>query len=130
MIIQGQEQKQDIGLVESGNMKLDEFVNKKIMDQMPYDVVEDLHFHMIDDDAFYRKYYLPVIDKIRSETNNDIIQGHLMPMVNKGLNHYCNKYDITPKPDKLMSEADKADLCSRIMEYEKNPPKDLDNAPA
>ena len=54
-------------------MKLDEFVNKKVMDPNAHDVIEDLHFHMIDDDAFYRKYYLPVIDKVRSETNNDII---------------------------------------------------------
>ena len=60
----------------------------KIQDKLPFDVVDDVHFHMINDDAFYRKHYLPCMDKIRSEKNEKIIQGHLDPMVHKCLNHY------------------------------------------
>ena len=65
----------------------------------------------------------PVIDKVRSETNNDIIprtfnvhgKQRFKPII-------VTNTILHPSPDKLMSEADKAHPCP-IMEYEKNPPK-------
>ena len=51
-------------------MRLDE-LDQKVQDKLPFDVVDDVHFHMINDDAFYRKYYMPCMDKIRMiETKN------------------------------------------------------------
>ena len=37
-------------------MKIFEIFNKEIEDKMPYDVVDDVHFHLLNDDMFYRKY--------------------------------------------------------------------------
>ena len=63
-------------------MRIDE-IYKPIKDEMPYDVPSDVHFHMLNDDGFYRKHYLPCMEKIRSERNEKVIQGHLMPMIDK-----------------------------------------------
>ena len=110
-------------------MKLFEFFGKEVKDKLPFDVVEDVHFHMIDDDAFYRKHYMPCMDKVKNETDNNVVRDTIMPMIDKCLNHYCNKYDLNETPKDLMSEQEKAQLVDRIMEYEKNPPKETDNAP-
>ena len=110
-------------------MKLVEFYDKKQAEKLPYNVVEDVHFHMIDDDAFYRKYYMPCMDKVRSETNEKTIQGYVMPMIDKCVNHYILKYDINKTPEELLTKEEKSDLAARVMEYEKNPPQELDNAP-
>lgn len=110
-------------------MKLFEFTNKSIKDDLPFDVVDDVHFHMIDDDAFYRKHYLPCMEKVKSDRNEDVIQGHIMPMIDKCLNHYCLKYDINKLPKDLMTKEEKSDLANKVLEYEKNPPKEEENAP-
>jgi hypothetical protein len=65
VIIQGQEQKQDIGLAGSGNMRIDEFFDRTPNDDLPYDVIDDVHFHMIDYDAFYRNHYLPCMYQVK-----------------------------------------------------------------
>ena len=36
-------------------MKINEFY-KDIKDDLPYDVLDDVHFHMLNDDMFYRKH--------------------------------------------------------------------------
>ena len=109
-------------------MKLYEFYNKQVNDELPYDVAEDVHFHMIDDDSFYRKHYLPTMDKCDLTSNEDVIRGHIIPMIDKCLNHYCLKYDLNQNPKELLSDEDKSKLVARIIEFEKNPPEDLDNA--
>jgi len=109
-------------------MKLVEFLDKEQDDKIPYDIVDDVHFHMINDDAFYRKYYMPCMDKVRGEKNEKILQGYLDPMINKCMNHYVNKYDIPKQPNELLKPEDRSKLCSRIMDYEKTPDKDLPDA--
>ena len=98
-----------------------EDLDKPINNELPYDVPSDVHFHMLNDDSFYRKYYLPVMDKIRSERNNDVIQGLLNPMIDKCVNHYIIKYDIAKKPNELMSKDEKSSLANKVLDFEKNP---------
>ena len=128
MIIQDQELRQDIGHAESGKMKISEF-HRMPQDEMPFDVPNDIHFHMLNDDGFYRKFYLPCMSKIRSERNEQVIQGHLKPMVDRCINHYCLKYDIPMSPDELMPPKDRQELASKVLDFERNPKEDLD-APA
>ena len=106
-------------------MKINEFY-KDIKDELPYDVLDDVHFHMLNDDMFYRKHYLPCMEKIRSERNEDVIQGHLDPMIHKGLNHYVIKYDINKTPTDLLSPEEFKQLKDRVMDHEKNPKEELD----
>ena len=128
MTIQDHVQKHVTGHVESGNMKLVEFLDKEPKDDMPFDIADDVHFHMINDDAFYRKYYMPCMDKVRAERNQEVIQGHINPMIDKCMNHYVNKYDIPMQPKELLKSKDRSSLIQRIMDYEKTPDKDLRNA--
>ena len=107
-------------------MKLVEFYDKKVEDKLPFDVVEDVHFHMIDDDSFYRKHYLPCMDKVNVLDDGATAEDYVMPMIDKCLNHYCLKYDINKLPKELLSKEERSDLFQRVMDYEKNPPEDLD----
>ena len=106
-------------------MRIDEFT-KPVKDTTPYDVPSDVHFHMLNDDSFYRQHYLPCMEKIRSERNEDIMQGHLMPMIDKCLNHYVIKYDINKTPTDLLSPEEVKQLKDRVMDHEKNPKEELD----
>ncbi|MDB4341522.1 hypothetical protein OAA22_00470 [bacterium] len=95
-------------------------------DSMPFDVIDDVHFHMINDEIFYRKHYMPCMDKMKSETNEKVIQGYIMPLCDKALNDYCLKYDINQLPAELMTAQEKADLAHKVLDHERNPKEDLD----
>ena len=101
-------------------MKVEDF-SQPINDDLPYDVPSDVHFHMLNDDGFYRKYYLPVMDKIRSERNNEVIQGLINPMIDKCVNHYIIKYDIAKQPNELMTKDEKSSLANKVLDFERNP---------
>ena len=128
MIIQDLEQKPDTGHVGSGSMLLNEIFNNPIKDSMPYNVSDDVHFHMLNDEGFYRKHYLPCMEKMRSETNEKTIQGYIMPMIDKCLNHYCLKYDINKHPKELMNQSERADLAHKVLDHERNPKEELPDA--
>lgn len=106
-------------------MLLKEIFNQSI-DEMPYDVQGDVHFHMLNDEGFYRKHYMPCMDKMRSEKNEKVIQGHVLPMIDKCLNHYCLKYDLNKTPEELMSKSERAELANKVIDHERNPKEDLD----
>ena len=55
-------------------MRIDEVFNRTPNDDLPYDVIEDVHFHMIDDDAFYRKHYLPCMDQVKKTKDENTIK--------------------------------------------------------
>ena len=128
MIIQDLEQRLDTGHVGSGRMLLKEIFSNPLNDSMPYNVIDDVHFHMLNDEGFYRKHYMPCMDKIRSEHNQKVIQGHVMPMINKCLNHYCIKYNINKTPEELMNPQEKADLAHKVLDHERNPKEELPDA--
>ena len=60
MIIQDLAQKQDFGVVGSGDMRIDEFAHKTD-DRLPFDVVDDVAIYMRNDPMFYRKQLFPAI---------------------------------------------------------------------
>ena len=95
---------------------------------MPYNVIDDVHYHMLNDEGFYRKHYMPCMDKLKSETNEKVIQGHIMPMIDKCLNHYCLKYDINKHPKELMNKTEKADLAHKVLDHERNTKEELPDA--
>ena len=126
MIIQDHVQKHVTGHVGSGNMLLNEIFNNPLNDSMPFSVIDDVHFHMLNDEGFYRKHYMPCMDKMKSETNEKVIQGHIMPLCDKALNHYCLKYDLNKLPEELMNAQEKADLAHMVLDHERNPKEELD----
>ena len=107
-------------------MMIREIFSRQQPDETPYDVAGDVHFHMLNDEGFYRKHYMPCMDKIKSDYNEKVIQGHVMPMIDKCLNHYCNKYNINKLPKDLMNDQEKADLMRKVIDNERNPQEGLD----
>ena len=75
---------------------------------------------------FIDKHYMPCMDKMKSETNEKVIQGLIMPLCDKALNHYCLKYDVNKLPAELMTAQEKADLAHKVLDHERNPKEDLD----
>jgi len=109
-------------------MLLTELFNNPINDSLPFNVIDDVHFHMLNDEGFYRKHYMPCMDKMKSETNEKVIQGLIMPLCDKALNHYCLKYDLNKVPSELMTNGDKSDLAHKVLDHERNPKEELPDA--
>ena len=128
MTTQDRVQKHVTGHVGNGNMLLTELFNNPINDSLPFNVIDDVHFHMLNDEGFYRKHYMPCMDKMKSETNEKVIQGLIMPLCDKALNHYCLKYDLNKVPSELMTNGDKSDLAHKVLDHERNPKEELPDA--
>jgi dsRNA-specific ribonuclease len=69
---------------------------------------------------------MPCMDKMKSETNEKVIQGLIMPLCDKALNHYCLKYDVNKMPAELMNAQEKSDLVHKVLDHERNPKEELD----
>lgn len=89
-------------------------------DELPFDVKDDMFFHMLNDNAFYRRQYLPTVVKMKKGNPDEI----LSPMIDRCSRHYCEKYKINKDPNELLTDADKADLITKICEYESDASKE------
>jgi len=119
VIIQVQEQRQDIGLAGSGNMKFDDILNKE--DNPSYDVPSDLLCHMRDDTAFYRQMYYPTMAKCQDCYNNGDKNKTIeiiLPMIDKGVDHYIKKYDLPQRGNDLITMDERKSLAEMIYEQE------------
>ena len=84
--------------------------------QLPFDVVDDLHFHMRNDRNFYRKSFLPVVVKIAGDVNEEEGLDKLLdPMLKDAVEHYCQEYKIPPDMKKLINGDVLAQVKERIM---------------
>ncbi len=101
-------------------MKINEFIDEHNDESKPnlgFDVVSDLHVHMKNDPMFYRKQYYPTIANMqdRLKQGNPIdTKKAMLPMVNKGINHYCAKYSIPKRPEDLMQSEEIDALIEKI----------------
>ena len=98
-------------------MKLVEFTDLNIdnKETIPYDVVDDLHFHMRNDRMFYRKQLLPVLVKLSQSTDLNVNEI-LDPVIDLGVDHYCKKYNLPSKYRSLINDDDKTEVRSRILQ--------------
>jgi len=95
-------------------VKLVEFHDRKA--EFPYDIVDDLHFHMRNDKMFYRKQFLPTIVAIASDVKEEKGLDKLIdPMLNKAVDHYCKTYNIPAESRKHINQDVLAQIKERIM---------------
>ena len=94
---------------------------KKLEEELPFDIVDDAHVHMKNDKEFYRKEYYPTISRIadmhRGPKDFDP-KEYIMPMINKGINSYCKKYDIARMPDDIFKNDHRKALFDKIYNEE------------
>ena len=84
---------------------------------LPYDVVEDTLCYMRNDPMFYRKHYYPAIAKLadhhRAGKKFDPA-SLLSPMIEKGCDAYCRKYNIARSPEEIFSNDDRNNILEKI----------------
>ena len=98
-------------------VKINEFHDGEQDDnKLNFSIVHDLHTHMKNDPMFYRKQYYPTMcgcqDKLQK--GESIGPEDLMDMINKGVKHYCNKYDLPKRPDDLLAQEEVLSLAEKI----------------
>jgi len=89
-------------------------INSK--DDLPFDVVDDMHFHMRNDPMFYRKEYLPTLDSCSKCTDDAKVPGLLDSMIDRASVDYCKKYKLDMLPTELFGPEDKSKLRARILD--------------
>ena len=98
-------------------VKLVEFTDDKHEEGLGFNVVEDLCQHMRNDPMFYRKQYYPMMaliqDKLKKGETLDQ-REMLSPMIDKGVKHYCSKYDIPKSPEELLTKEDYTAIVEKI----------------
>jgi len=100
-------------------VKINEFhdmdIPQEIMPTPDYDVGQDLLVFMRNDPMFYRKHFFPTIDNVKSDPKNT---KPLKGMIKKGMQSYCDRYEIKNPIEDLMKNMDVEEIISAIMNDE------------
>jgi len=101
-------------------MRIDELVNPENFNKEDYDLQDDLMFFMNNDSDFYRKHYYPSIIKMKlnHDKGKEFDSSKLVPIVTQAYNNYKEKFPIK-NLDKELPQTDIDDICSKILETEK-----------
>jgi len=93
----------------------------KIGDELPFDVIEDVLSYMRNDSNFYRKNTYPAMCDVQEKVQNGgkFSKKSLFPMIEKACESYCAEYNIPKRHEELMSDADKMECASRLLNAEK-----------
>lgn len=93
----------------------------KIGDELPYDVIEDIIAYMRNDKNFYRKNTYPAMCDVQEKVQNGgkFDKKALFPMIEKACESYCSEYNVGKRPDEMLTDADKMECASRLLNAEK-----------
>jgi len=71
----------------------------EFVQELPFDITDDIKAYMQNDKLFYRKHYYPSMCTLQSEIQKEKFDANarLMPMIEKGCDAYNEKYDISKK---------------------------------
>jgi|TARA_B100001094_G_scaffold78784_2_gene75066 hypothetical protein len=94
-------------------MRADDFVNAK--SKIDYDIIDDIHAYMTNDNEFYRRNYFPVIDEYKSKGKTD----KMLPMIELACNEYFEKFNVPARQENAINDNDKQFLMDKIIEGEK-----------
>jgi len=117
--IQALDTRRDIGLAESGKMKIED-LNLKIGDKLPYNVVEDLVVFMKNDQDFYRKEVFPKLSGVQEAvlSGGKFNKKELLPMVDHAIQKYIQKFDIPKRPTDLLTREEKMEAIGILLKNE------------
>jgi hypothetical protein len=101
-------------------MKINEFYSKQEQ-AIPFNVVDDLTIFMRNDPIFYRKHYFPMMANIsdiheRGQSVDPIVL--MKPVVDRGINTYCKKFNLGKKADRIFSNEDRSEVINKIYSEE------------
>jgi hypothetical protein len=97
-------------------MKINEVVNNE-EDKLPFNVIEDLHYFMLNDSLFYRENYYPLMcqigDRIK-ESDTASIAKSIFPMIDKAADVYCRKFKLSNNSNDIISFEERKELAKKI----------------
>lgn len=94
--------------------------NLKIGSELPYNVVEDLCIYMQNDPSFYRKNLYPAMLDVQESVKNGgkYNKKLLLPVIEKAIQSYVNKFNIKKRPQDLLLPEEKMDCINRLLKNE------------
>ena len=101
-------------------MRIDEFTNKDD-NNLSFNIVDDTVVFMRNDPMFYRKQYYPAMIALAKHVKSgdkDSARNSILPVVDKGINEYCKKYNLARTPGELFKDEDKESIIKLIFAEE------------
>ena len=95
-------------------MKIKEFTDYQMPKELDYNIMDDIHYFMLNDPNFYRKHYFPVVDKVKQSGDNT----SLRPLIDTAINYYFKQFDVKARPERVIKDEDKESLKQRIIDTE------------
>lgn len=90
-------------------------------EELPFDIVEDLHVFMKNDPMFYRKMYFPTMTKIadamKAKKKVNFARA-CQPMIDKAVDVYCKKFGLPRSTKEMFKDEERANLVDRIRSEE------------
>lgn len=102
-------------------VKIVEFSNIDKQIGLDFNPTDDLSVFMRNDPMFYRKHYFPVMAKIADlqDRGQSIDAMSLMsPVVDRGIDTYCKKYNIKQRPDEIFPRSERAEIVKKLYSEE------------
>jgi len=93
----------------------------EVTEQLPFDKIDDLVVYMRNDPEFYRKQYFPTMCNVadmQREGTNDNPQSIIMPMIEKAIGEYCQKFQIARHVDDVFDNNDRTAVFDKIYKEE------------
>jgi hypothetical protein len=108
-----------VKIVEFANIDLNAHSNN-IDKTLPWDVVEDLVVYMRNEPNFYRQKLYPAMLEVQDvvKKGKKFNKRTLMPIVDEAVLSYIKKYNIKKTPGELLSDSEKMQCISKILEDE------------
>lgn len=98
-------------------VKLVEVTDEKIYDQLDYDVGQDLIVYMRNEPMFYRKHLYPALVDVQEAVKNggQVSKKQLLPVIEKAIISYINKYNLKKRPEEIMNDQEKLDCINTLL---------------
>jgi hypothetical protein len=84
--------------------------------KLDFDLVDDIHYYVMNDDTFYRKHYYPLMNKCKQTGNNELLK----PIIDLAIKEYSTKYNIPYQFINQLTAEDKNILMQRLIDSEKS----------
>ena len=89
--------------------------------KVPYDLVDDTIVYMRNDPMFYRQHYFPAMTNLADMHRSGAkvnAKDHLLPMIEKGCDSYCSKYNVARSPEEIYTNEDRNNIMQKIYSEE------------
>lgn len=102
-------------------MKITEVTNEDTVQNLPFDLVDDVIIFMKNDSVFYRKKYYPALVNFQKDYNKKKkadCEKHFGAVVDSAMNTYCKKFQLAKKMSDVFCKDDRKEILNKISQEE------------